>query len=244
MAVYTARNSARSYGHAIGVLLLDEIAPFIPGSVGNASSYSYPVLFRPVEGLTFQRVFDRDPACADLLKAAARDLEAKGVQAIASNCGFMLPFQREVADAVSVPVLLSSLLQLPLIAASLGEGAAIGIITADQEGITSDLLSIAGLDQRTPVVVRGMQDMPEFRRFLVEMQGSFDPELVREETLDLARLFVSGHDRVGAILLECSELPPYAEAVQRATGLPVFDFMTLIDFFNAAAHRRSYSGRF
>jgi hypothetical protein len=244
MAVYTARKSARSYGHAIGVLMLDEVAPFIPGSVGNASSYAYPVLFRTVEGLSFQRVFERDPACADLLTAAARHLEAQGVKGIAGNCGFMLPYQEQVADSVTVPVFLSSLVQLPLIAASLGRGRAIGIIAADEDGITRDLLSIAGLDQRTPVEVKGMKHMPEFRRFLVEMQGSLDPDLVRSETVEVAQRLVSERSDIGAILLECSELPPYAQAVQQATRLPAYDFMTLIDFFHMATHRSSYAGNF
>jgi hypothetical protein len=244
MAIYTARKSARSYGHAIGVLMLDEVAPFIPGSVGNASSYAYPVLFRTVEGLSFQRVLERDPTCADLLITAARDLEAQGVKGIAGNCGFMLPYQEQVADSVSVPVFLSSLVQLPLIAGSLGRGRAIGIIAADEDGITRDLLSIAGLDQRTPVAVMGMKDMPEFRRFLVEMQGSLDPDLVRAETIDVAQRLVSDRSDVGAILLECSELPPYAQAVQQATALPTYDFLTLIDFFHMATHRCSYAGNF
>jgi hypothetical protein len=242
MAIYTARRSARSYGHALGVLMLDEVAPFIAGSVGNASSYAYPVLFRTVEGLSFKRVFDRDPACADLLSAAARQLEAEGVKGIAGNCGFMLPYQQQVADSVSVPVFLSSLMQLPLVAASLGRGRCVGIIAADEDGITRELLSMAGLDQRTRVAVAGMKAMPEFRRFLVEMCGSLDPDVVRAETVEVALRLVSDHSGVGAILLECSELPPYAEAVQQATGLPTYDFMTLIEFFHTAAHRHAYRG--
>jgi hypothetical protein len=244
MAVYTARPSARSYGHAIGVLMLDEVAPFIPGSVGNASTYAYPVLFRTVKGLRFQSVYDRDPACADMLVAAARDLQAEGVQGIAGNCGFMLPYQEQVADSVSVPVFLSSLIQLPFIAASLGRGRSIGIIAADEAGITRDLLAAAGLDERTPVVVKGMSEMPEFRRFLVEMRGSLDPDLVRAETVDVALRLVSEHGDVAAILLECSELPPYAEAVQQTTGLPTYDFLTMMDYFHMAGHRRPYSGAY
>lgn len=244
MTIYPVRERARSYGHAIGVLMLDEAVPFIPGSVGNASSYPYPVLFRAVSGLKYEDVFARDPGCTALLVDAARELEAEGVKGIAGNCGFMLGYQETVAAAVSVPVFLSSLMQLPLVAASLGRGQSLGIIAADEDGITPELLALAGLDGRVAIVAKGMKAMPAFRHFLVDMRGSLDAERVREETVAVARQLVSENDGVGAILLECSELPPYAHAVQQATGLPTYDFMTLIGYFAMGATRTPYSGAY
>lgn len=243
MAIYSARQSARSYGHAIGVLTLDEVAPFIPGSVGNASTFGYPVLFRCVHGLKFDHVFARDPACLPLLVAAARGLEAEGVKAITSNCGFMAHFQQAVANAVSVPVLLSSLMQLPLISASLGRERAIGIIAADQEGVTRELLTCVGLASDRPIRVHGMKDKPAFRHFLVDMRGSVDEDRVRAEAVQAAVELATAGD-LGAILLECSELPPYAAAIQQATGLPTYDFITLIDYFHAVVSRSAYRGGF
>lgn len=243
MSFYRVRDTARSYGHTIGVITLDEAAPFIPGSVGNASSYGYPVLFNCVPGLRFADVFAGDPACGPLLVAAARHLEAQGVRGITSNCGFMVHFQKIVAASVGVPVFLSSLTQLPMIAASLGSGRRIGIIAADEDGLTPAVLASAGLQGDVPVTIRGMKDKPEFRRFLVEMQGIVDDERLRGEVVEVAAE-LAADGGIGAILLECSELPPYAFAAQHATGLPTYDFITMIDYFHAALNRRAFSGAY
>jgi hypothetical protein len=243
MTVYVVREKARSYGHIIGVLTLDEAAPFIPGSVGNASTYGFPVLFRAVAGLKFVDVFNGAAGCEPLLIEAARDLEAQGVKGIAGSCGFMAWYQEAVADAVSVPVFLSSLIQLPLISASLGRGRGIGIIAADEHGITGDLLASLGMDDRTPIRVRGMKNKPAFRHFLVDMGGSIDVDRVQAEVVEVAS-DLAATCKLGAILLECSELPPYAAAIQEATGLPTYDFITLIDYFYKGVTRQPYRGAY
>ncbi len=242
MPNYQVREGADSYGHAVGVLMLEHPMPFIPGSVGNATTYDYPVVFRVVEGLAFERVFRGDPECADMLIEGAQALEREGVKAITSNCGFMLRYQEAVARSVEIPVFLSSLLQLPLIAASSGKTRPIGMITADDRGMGNDMLMLAGVESQTPIVVKGMQDRPEFNRSTLEMCGTLDSDLVEHETVEVAREMLAEHPDMAAILLECSELPPYARAVQQATGVPTYDFITMIDYFHAATHRTAYEG--
>ena len=39
---------------------------------------------------------------------------------------------------------------------------------------------------------------------------------------------------VGAIVLECTNMAPYADDIRRATGLPVFSILTLINWFQAS----------
>jgi aspartate/glutamate racemase len=242
MPFHRVRDTVQGHGHTIGVITLDdEAVPFIPGSVGNASTYDYPVLFHCVPGLRFADVFAGNPACGPLLVEAARHLEAQGVRGITGNCGFMVHFQRLVAGAVGVPVFLSSLMQLPMIAASIGGGRRIGIIAADEDGITPAVLASTGLHEDVPVAVRSMKDKPEFHRFLVEMRGTLDDERLRGEVVEVAAE-LAAEGGIGAILLECSELPPYAFAVQQATGLPTYDFITMIDYFHAALNRRAFSG--
>ena len=244
MPVYEVRKDATSYGHAVGILSLEHPMPFIPGSVGNMSTYGYPVILKMVKGLVFERVFRGDPECGDMLVEAAKELEAQGVKAITSNCGFMLKYQDKVAQAVKVPVFLSSLLQLPLIAASSGRTRPVGLITADDRGMGNDMLILAGIEAEVPVVVKGMQERPEFKRSTLEMCGTLDSDLVERETVAVAREMVDEHPDMAAILLECSELPPYARAVQDATGLPTYDFITMIDYFHAATHRQRYEGSY
>ena len=93
--------------------MLDYRGPFIPGDVGNATTYRYPVLFKVVKGLTFDRVLAADKEVeADIIEAA-RELERFGVRGISSDCGFLVQYQRAVASAVRIPVFMSSLLQIP-----------------------------------------------------------------------------------------------------------------------------------
>lgn len=245
MTIYQVRERARSYGHSIGILTLDDAVPAIPGSVANASTYEYPVLFRPVPGLTFKRVFQRDPACADLLVRAACELEEQGVKGITGNCGFMLPFQRLVANSVTVPVFLSSLMQLPFIAASIGHGQRIGIIVGgDERNLSDEILTMAGCGNKDLVRVQGMKDRPAVKSFLQDLSGSLNADQVRDEIVDTVRQMKIQNPDVTAILIECSELPPYAAAVQRAIDLPTYDFLTMIDYFHHATCREDFIGSY
>ncbi|HYC13635.1 MAG TPA: hypothetical protein VEC75_05270, partial [Stellaceae bacterium] len=107
MPVYTTEANRVAAGHAIGILLLDYKGPFVPGDVGNATSYDYPVLFRTVPKATSARVFAGDPELEAAVIEAAKALEAQGVRGISSDCGYFINFQEAVAKAVKVPVYLS-----------------------------------------------------------------------------------------------------------------------------------------
>jgi Asp/Glu/hydantoin racemase len=84
------------------------------------------------------------------------------------------------------------------------------------------------------VAVAGLNSAPAFRAAFINCLGELDRDRVREETVAAATGLVERHSQVGAIILECSELPPYAADVQRATGVPVFDFVAMIEFFARA----------
>lgn len=242
MATYRTRRGARNYGQAIGILQLDCSLPFIPGDVDNASTYRYPVLYRVVPGLSTAACLRGAPDLAAAAVAAAIELETQGVRAITSDCGFMLQFQDAVRQAVGVPVCMSSLLQLPLIAGSLAATRPIAVITADSTNLTPDFLARAGVVVRNPVIIRGLQDMPEFRTAVLDEKGSLNADLIEEEVVGVSRRVKEEHRDLGAILLECSMLPPYARAVQDAVALPVFDFVTMIDYLYSAAHQKRYEG--
>ena len=245
MPIYSLRPEAESYGQAVGILLIDVRVPFIPGDVANASSFSYPVIYKTVEGLDAATCLKRSPEFDPKMVEAARELEAKGVKGISSDCGFLIQFQEAVAEAVDVPVCLSSLLQIPFVAKTIDPARPIGVITADSSGLSKAFLENSGLKlPPNPIVIRGLQDEPEFRSAALDPKGTLDSDLITEETVALAEAMVAEHPDMGAILLECSMLPPYAETVQRATGLPVYDFMTAIDYLNAGTRHKSYVGAY
>lgn len=242
MPRYQVREGAQAYGHAIGVLLLDCVEPFIPGDVGNATSYAYPVLYRTVPGLSIDAALSGDPDCEQAVVAAALALEQQGVRGITSNCGFLIHYQDAVTRAVEVPVLLSSLLQLPIIARSIGGARSIGVITADAKRLGNRLFALAGAPPETELHVAGLEERPEFRAAMLDETGALDSDRLEQETVEAAGELARAHPDMGAILFECAVLPPYARAVQEATRLPVFDFLTMIDALHAGTHRHAYHG--
>lgn len=239
MPEYKVRD-ADSYGHAIGILMLEYRAPFIPGDVGNASTYDYPVLFRTVPGLSLDRALRGDPDQAQRVIEAAAELQRFGVRGVSSDCGFLIAYQDAVRTALEVPVFLSSLLQVPLVAASVT--GPVGVVVASAAGINERLLELAGVRDASRIVVCGMEGEPHFAESIMEQGGILDSDRLERETVDAVQRMVAAHPGMGAIVLECSLLPPYARAVQEATGLPVFDYITMIDYFQAGTHQRRYRG--
>ena len=240
-----ARPGAQSYGHDIGILLIDCFNPFIPGDVGNASSFDYPVLYHVVPDVTIPRLVEEgDVALVQNVIDAARYLESHGVKAITSDCGYMLHFQEAVREAVSLPVMLSSLIQLPFISGLLPSSRSIGVICANAASLTEEMLSIAfpARDRRLTIV--GMEDQPEFRAAILEEKGSIDPQIVEAELLLVGRQLLERDPSIGAILIECSNLPTYAKALQDELQLPVFDFITMIDYVRSSCIHRPFVGRY
>lgn len=242
MPIYSARRGSESYGHAIGILIEEiDFCPFIPGDVGNAGTFPFPVIYRTVKGSTIEHMLFADGAGLEReFVAAARELEQRGVRGITGNCGFFLRFQDLVARSVNVPVFLSSLLQLPMIVKSVGDQRGVGIITAHSEKLSRELLKRAGISDDSSLYVGGMQDQPEFKSSMLDCVGRLDSNRLEREVVSVAEELIRENPSIAAILLECADLPPYAYAVQAATGLPVFDFTTLINLFFGAQHRRRF----
>lgn len=240
--IYQTKPGQVSSGEAIGILLLDTAVPFIPGDVANASTYDYPVRFQKVGGFSVARAIGKDPAVFEALQSAAEELVGQGVRAVTGDCGFMAFHQRRLAEALDVPVFLSSLLQIPFISAVIGPVEKVGVITADSRSLDDALLAASGVADPDRVAVAGLQDSKAFHSFAIEETGILDSTAVEEEVVAAAQRLVAAHPAVKAVLLECSLLPPYAAAVQQALNLPVFDYITMIDFVFRAVVKRTYVG--
>lgn len=239
--IETSRKTQHWYGESVGILVVEANYPCVPGNVANATTFPFPVRYQVVRGCSIDRlIVERDPALVDAFVAAARDLEASGVRAIAGACGFMALFQQEVADAVRIPVALSSLLQIPFIHQITRRP--VGIITAQAADLREAHFTGTGVDVRIPRVVAGMDDQPEFVSAIMKEKGTLDSAAIEAEVVGVAERMQANNPEIGAILLECSDLPPYAHAVQRKTGLAVFDFVTMIQHLHWANVRMPYRG--
>lgn len=240
--IYRTKKGQVSSGEAVGILLLDTSVPFVPGDVANATTYDFPVRFQKVQGFSVRRAIGRDPEIYEALREAAEALASQGVRAVTGDCGFMAAHQKRLARELPVPVFLSSLLQIPFIAAIVGDAAKVGVLTADSRSLDDALLRQVGVTNSGGLAIAGLQDCPEFYRFAIEETGMLDTDAVEGEVVEAARSLVEREPAVGALLLECSLLPPYAAAVQEAVGLPVFDYVTMIRHVFSAVIRRRYTG--
>jgi Asp/Glu/hydantoin racemase len=233
----------RTYGYAIGILMLEARFPRIPGDMGNAHTFPFPVLYRVVEQANPDRVVRRlDEALLEPFVRAARELEAAGVRAITTNCGFLVRFQTGLAAAVGVPIFTSSLLQVPMIARMLPPGRTVGVLTIDAPSLTAEHLREAGITPEMPVRVVGLEREPHFTDAILNDRLELDPAAAAEEHVAVARRLVEAHPDVAAIVLECTNMPPYAHRIQAATGRPVFDIVTLTRWAHDAFAQRPYEG--
>jgi Asp/Glu/hydantoin racemase len=233
-----------TYGFTIGVMMLQSRFPRIPGDTGNASSFGYPVRLRVVENANYERlVIERDPELLKPFVAAAKELELEGVRAITTNCGFLALFQRELADALDVPVFTSSLMLVPMVSRMLGRGKKVGIMTVNAAALGEPHFNGVGWSSRDyPVVSIGMENEPLFTKVFAEDRLEFDVDQMESDMVRVARRLVVEHEDIGAIVFECTNMPPYAHAVQAAVGLPVFHIFSLIDMVFQAFHWKPYLG--
>jgi len=215
--------------------------PLLPGNVVNACTYPFPVRYKALQGATQDRIHAGDPSLAETIIAAGRELQQEGVRAIVGACGYLGNYQRQAAQALDVPVFLSSLLQVPMIHRGLKPAQRVGILCADEPSITPEILRANGVGQEIPIAVLGLGDQPQFSNIL-HSRGAFDYDALEMEVVQGAQRLQADHDDLGAILLECSDMLPFAHAVQRAVGLPVFDFITMIRWIYHAVAQRPYEG--
>jgi hypothetical protein len=244
---FQAKRGQVGYGFSIGVLMLDCNIPFVPGDVGNASTYDFPVQYLLVPGATGEAVIRRqDPALTPRFIEAAEQLVGQGVRAITGDCAYMGAYQRHVADAIDVPVFMSSLMQVPLVLSMLRSDQKLAVLVANGETVGDRLLEPVGIvgEARERCVFRGLEDREHFRSVFLEEVGEIDVGRVEGEMVQTAREVLEAEPAVAAYLFECSDMPPYSAAVQRATGLPVFDWIGFINYVHHAVVRTPYQGFF
>ena len=240
MAGQIAKGGKAIYGAPLGILMLEARFPRILGDMGNGLTWNFPVLFRVVRGASPTRVVEQGATgLLDAFIEAARDLVDLGAEGITTNCGFLSLFQRELAAAVRVPVATSSLMQVPWVQATLPPGRRVGVITVNKAGVTPRHLEAAGVPLDVPM--EGTEGGREFFRVLIRAEKTeLDVDLARQDILDAAARLTARHPEVGAIVLECTNMPPYAADVAEATGLPVHDIHSMINWFHAGLRPRRF----
>ncbi|MDR3525434.1 MAG: aspartate/glutamate racemase family protein [Acetobacteraceae bacterium] len=209
----------------LGILMLDTDFPRPPGDVGHAASWRMPVLFARVKGASVRAVVRDDPEkLLDLFAEAGNGLADRGAVGLITSCGFLAALQKPLAARLTVPLAASSLLQIPKLPGP------VGVITYDSRTLGPAHFLGVGADPATPVV--GLPDNGAFHA-MIEGGAGYDAAALCHEAVDAARQLQNSVPNLAAIVLECTNLPPFSADIARATGLPVYDILTLGHEFHA-----------
>jgi len=236
-----ARGGKALYGAPLGILMLEARFPRIPGDMGNGTTWPFPVLYRVVKGASPERVVLQGAKglLPDFI-AAAKELVDLGAEGLTTNCGFLSIFQKEIAAAVGVPVATSSLMQVPWVQATLPPGKRVGLVTVSGSTLTPAHLEGAGVPLDAPMV--GTEGGQEFFRVLIKAEKQdLDVGLAEQDVVEAGKGLVARHPDIGAIVLECTNMPPYAAALQAAIGMPVYDIYSMITWFHAGLRPRAFA---
>jgi len=238
-----AKGGYTNQGQPIGILMLETVFPRILGDVGNAFTFDFPVRYLTVRGANSRRVIkEADPTLLTPFIDGAKELEQSGCGAVTTSCGFLAMFQREMAAAVKIPVLTTSLLQVPFVSSFMAPDQKIGIMTARASSLTEKHFDGAGM-QGYNYAIQGMDEYPEFTDVFIEGKSTLDVHQAEAEMVDGAHKLVKTYPEIGAIVFECTNMPPFAHAVQKAVNLPVFDIVTMIRYAVMGLIRNPYENR-
>jgi Asp/Glu/hydantoin racemase len=227
------------YGARLGILMLEARFPRIPGDMGNATTWPFPVLYRVVRGASPQKVvIERAKGLLNAFLDAASELVELGADGITTNCGFLSLYQKELATHVGVPVATSSLMQIPFLQSVLPPGKRVGVITISAKTLTADHLKAIGVDPSIPIV--GTEGGREFSRAIIGDEGELDIAAAEQDILDAGDELMRKHPDVGAIVLECTNMVPYARALRDRLSLPVYDIYSFVSWFHAGLSPREF----
>ena len=205
----------------------------LEGNSTNPRTYPFPVQFLRVKGACWDTILEHpDPEVHRRMVEAGQELVASGVRGVTTSCGFNILLQRRLAETLGVPVFTSSLLQVPWAASLLGNRP-LGILTAKRDALTAEHLRCAHIDPAT-ARIWGLDGCPEWSRIFRTPEEPVDLEVIRKEVVDTAVRALAAEPDLGAFVLECTDLPPFAEAIRQTTGRPVFDFVTLLGWIHSA----------
>jgi len=215
----------------LGILTLDTPFPRVRGDVGCAETFAFPVRLSAVcSDADDDVVHRRESALLPRFIAAGRALVEEGCAGITTTVSFLARWQRQMTEALPVPVLTTALLQIGLIERCLPHGLVVGVVTNSAADITPDALSAAGANSYAPI--EGLDPAGYFGRTMRHGAATLERTRMADDVVAAARRLVGAHHKVGAIVLECASMPPYRGEVEAAIGLPVFDAAQLITWFH------------
>jgi len=232
-------NSAKE---VIGLLAWEYGLPSFSKNIGdimNPQTFSFPLKIVRIKGANFETIVKRpNLKVLNSMIKAAQQLEKEGVRAITTSCGFNAIFQTELKNSVNIPVFTSSLIQVPLAHRMLKDHQKVGILTANANFLTEKHLREVGIDKSIPISIKGLENTKSFSKVASNPRANVSMTEMRKEVVGAVKELIKQDSNIGAIVLECTNLPPFAKAIQQEIALPVFDIVTLTNMVYQAVARK------
>ena len=202
------------------------------GDGANPKTWLFPLLREEAAGTTLNDLINTSPYSSDFLDkivAAAQRLVDQGCVGIITDCGFLAKMQRELAEKIDVPVAASALCQLPSILGWVPPSKSVGVVTFDGKTLGDEHLRGAGVREEDlrRVFITGAPLGGLLRSTVDEGRREFDHYGIESEMVRCVQELVKGKPGISAVLLECTQMAPFADAIQKAVRLPVYDIHTL-----------------
>lgn len=234
----------------IGVLCWEEDSATgrLIGVNWNPKTFAFPIKVKRLKGLNYETVVKSpNEKTLRLLIKGAQEFDREGAGAISTDCGFNALWQKELSEAVNVPVLTSGLLLVPLIQTMIGKNKKVAILTADSRHLTYRHLMAAGISEELVknCIIVGLENEPNFFNAAtssgknIKYLDDLAVKKIRNTLFDISKRLVEENPNVRAIVLECTDLPPFAETIQSTTGIPVFDVVGLMKMVYQAIYIKS-----
>jgi len=231
------------WGISIGILCLESYYYKVPGHIKNAMTFNFPVKYKVIKGATPHRIVSKaDFSLLESFIKAAKELEGDGVKAITGSCGFLVLFQDQIANAVKIPVYMSSLIQVPLVCKMVGLRK-VGILVAKKDNFNEKHLTAAGISG-IPICIAGMDNKREFCDVIIDRKKlDLDINKLEQEVMEEVEALKSNNPDMGALVIECTDLTPFANNIQEKINVPVFDIITLTNMIYESISRKNYDGK-
>ncbi len=234
-------------GMTIGLIQFRANLPMMPGNMGNATTFDFPMLYREMNADNVLDVMATKPVpqFTDACVEAANWLELQGVSAIMGNCGFFAHYQKVVQERIDTPFFSSSLMMLPMIVRSLPRNKKVGVLTANgpllRSGPAMENCGLSPEDKANRVVVEGCENDKEFA-IAMSVVGKYNASRFEMDVLKGIKRLLKKDKDIAVIMLECTELSPHAVAVQKMVKMPVWDYTSLTNWIYSGCVRRPFVG--
>jgi Asp/Glu/hydantoin racemase len=214
---------------------------YLPGNIQNATTLPFPVAYECVRDVDANDVFGASARLEIGLQEAALRLEQRGVRAIIGACGSFAAFQSILTARLQIPVFASILNQIDFILSAMPQEKKLAIVFANQKSFSDRIRKQCRIHEPERLLITDCMSLPAFQAMLTD---AFSPQSLQleAEVVEHVAKFIDQHPEAGGIMLQCSELPPFAAAIQRRVHLPIFDVVTLAQWLFNATVRSPYQG--